>query len=151
MKATIALTLLLLASAVLAQPSDNFATLRGGPIAEEAEAPRIAGLEDKGAKHKRAYPMQPPIIPHKVEGYRVNLKTNRCMTCHSRRTNHMSGAPMISVTHYTDRDGNFLADVSPRRYFCQQCHVAQTDVEPALANEFVDIDVLLRAKPKTED
>ena len=43
---------------------------------------------------------------------------------------------MVSVTHYMDRDGNFLADVSPRRYFCEQCHVVQTDANPLLANEF---------------
>ena len=34
-----------------------------------------------------------------------------------------SQAPMVSVTHYMDRDGNFLADISARRYFCEQCHV----------------------------
>jgi cytochrome c-type protein NapB len=52
---------------------------------------------------------------------------------------------MISVTHYQDRDGNFLADVSPRRYFCEQCHVTQQDIKLKLDNEFVDIDELLRA------
>ena len=52
---------------------------------------------------------------------------------------------MISVTHYMDREGNFLADVSPRRYFCEQCHVTQTVSKPLLENDFVDIDELLRA------
>jgi cytochrome c-type protein NapB len=68
------------------------------------------------------------------------------MSCHSRRHSEDSQAPMVSVTHYQDRDGNFLADVSPRRYFCEQCHVTQDMVEPPLENEFVDIDELLRAK-----
>ena len=35
------------------------------------------------------------------------------------------------------------ASVSPRRYFCTQCHVVQTDVEPPIENSFVDIDTLL--------
>ena len=37
-----------------------------------------------------------------------------------------SPAPMASVANFMDRDGNFPAAVSPRRYFCDQCHVAQT-------------------------
>jgi hypothetical protein len=37
-----------------------------------------------------------------------------------------SQAPMASVAHFMDRDGNFLAVVSPRRHLCDQCHVVQT-------------------------
>jgi cytochrome c-type protein NapB len=51
---------------------------------------------------------------------------------------------MISVTHYMDREGNFLADVSPRRYFCEQCHVTQTNAAKLVGNDFKDIDQLLR-------
>ena len=51
---------------------------------------------------------------------------------------------MISVTHYMDREGNFLADVSPRRYFCEQCHVVQTNAPTLVGNDFKDIDQLLR-------
>ena len=29
-----------------------------------------------------------------------------------------SQAPMVSITHFMDRDGQFLASVSPRRFFC---------------------------------
>ena len=57
---------------------------------------------------------------------------------------------MVSVTHYMDREGNFLADVSPRRYFCEQCHVTQAVTEPLLTNEFVDIDSLITARSKVE-
>ena len=51
---------------------------------------------------------------------------------------------MISVTHYMDREGNFLADVSPRRYFCEQCHVVQTNAKLLVGSDFKDIDQLLR-------
>ena len=37
---------------------------------------------------------------------------------------------MVSITHFMDRDGQFLAAVSPRRYFCEQCHVVQLEVDP---------------------
>jgi cytochrome c-type protein NapB len=50
---------------------------------------------------------------------------------------------MVSVTHYIDREGQVLGAVSPRRYFCTQCHVPQHPDEPGVANLFVDIDTLL--------
>ena len=58
-------------------------------------------------------------------------------------------ATPISITHYQDRDGNFLADVSPRRYFCDQCHVVQMDgVEPVVKNRFRDVETIIRgSKP----
>ena len=42
--------------------------------------------------------------------------------------------------------GGFLAEVSPRRYFCVQCHVTQTDAQPLVANGFRDIDEVLRSE-----
>jgi cytochrome c-type protein NapB len=53
---------------------------------------------------------------------------------------------MVSVTHYMDRDNNFLADLSPRRYFCTQCHAPQLDAKLLVENDFVDIDHLMKAK-----
>ena len=47
-----------------------------------------------------------------------------------------------------DRDGNFLAEISPRRYFCNQCHVTQKDAKPLVDNTFVDMDTLMKAKAK---
>ena len=43
---------------------------------------------------------------------------------------------MVSDTHYKDRDGKVLAEVSPRRYFCSQCHVIQVEVKPLVDNTF---------------
>jgi cytochrome c-type protein NapB len=135
--------LMLVSGFVLAQ--DDIATLRGGALDQEEKPPKISRVENRDTKRKRAYPMQPPTIPHKIDGYQVDLNVNKCMSCHSRRQTEDSQAPMISVTHYMDREGNFLADISPRRYFCQQCHVIQRETKPLLANEFVDVDELLRA------
>lgn len=52
---------------------------------------------------------------------------------------------MISTSHYMDRDGNFLAELSPRRYFCLQCHVSQVPQNPLVENRFIDVDTLLNA------
>ncbi|MDK1493614.1 nitrate reductase cytochrome c-type subunit [Sinorhizobium sp. 7-81] len=90
----------------------------------------------------RAYPDQPPVIPHSIEGYQLSVNTNRCLSCHKREFTQDSGAPMISVTHYQTRDGQMLADVSPRRYFCTACHVPQADVRPLVDNTFKDMSEL---------
>ena len=90
----------------------------------------------------RAYPEQPPIIPHSIEGYQLSVNANRCMSCHKREFTEGSGAPMISVTHYMNRDGQTLADVSLRRYFCTACHVPQADIAPLVGNTFVDMSEL---------
>jgi cytochrome c-type protein NapB len=129
--------------------SQDIATLRNGPINVEAQPPRLSRIDNSDIKRRRAYPMQPPTIPHKIDGYQVDLKVNRCLACHSRKRSEDSQATMVSVTHYMDREGNFLADVSPRRYFCEQCHVTQADTQPLLVNDFTDIDTLISAKSKT--
>lgn len=86
----------------------------------------------------RNYPEQPPVIPHSIENYQLTLKANRCLECHRRQFTETSGAPMISVTHFMDRNGQVLADVTPRRYFCTACHVQQTDARPVVPNTFTD-------------
>ncbi len=50
----------------------------------------------------------------------------------------------VGVTHYMDRDGNVLGDISPRRYFCEQCHVAQADAKPLVENTFVNLETILQ-------
>lgn len=136
--------LLLLPMLVIAE--QDIATMRSTNLLVEPEAPRLENEENKDLKRKRNYPMQPPTIPHKVAGYRVDLNSNKCLSCHSRRRVAETQAPMVSVTHYMDRDGNFLAEVSPRRYFCNQCHVPQMEVRPLVDNTFQDVDNILKNK-----
>lgn len=136
--------LLLLPMLVIA--GQDIATMRSTNLLVEPEAPRLGNEENKDLKRKRSYPMQPPTIPHKIAGYRVDLNSNKCLSCHSRRRVAETQAPMVSVTHYMDRDGNFLAEVSPRRYFCNQCHVPQMEVRPLVDNTFQDVDNILKNK-----
>jgi cytochrome c-type protein NapB len=127
----------------------EIATLRDhAPILEQPKTAPMAKPVTDDVKIVRNYPMQPPLIPHKIRGYRVTAKVNTCMACHKRDRVSNTQATMISVTHYMDRDGNFLATISPRRYFCNQCHVAQHAVNPPVNNTFVDIRTLLKEEPK---
>ena len=148
MKLRMTMTVLLglaLTAGVLAQ---NLATTRDAVLDVEPTPPKISRVGNDDVKRKRSYPMQPPTVPHKIDNYQIDTDANKCMSCHSRRRAQESQAPMVSVTHYMDREGNFLADISARRYFCTQCHVVQRDVDPLLDNEFEDIDELLRAARK---
>lgn len=113
------------------------------PLLQEPRPERMPKVENRDLRRGRAYPMQPPTIPHKVDDYQIDLNANKCMSCHARARTLETQAPMISVTHYQDRDGNFLAALSPRRYFCDQCHVPQTRATPPVENEFVDMDTLI--------
>jgi cytochrome c-type protein NapB len=139
----------LMGTGFAAVADDTTATLRGNAITDEAHPARMPTIENEDIKRARNYPMQPPTIPHKIDNYLVNLNVNKCLSCHSRRQTQESQAPMVSVTHYMDRDGNFLAEVSPRRYFCNQCHVPQTTAKPLIKNTFEDVTTALRkAKEK---
>lgn len=140
----LSLTFFLILRAVTA---DEIATFREGiPIDEQAAPSAIPPVIDGHIRTKRNYPMQPPLIPHNIRRYEVNLRVNKCMSCHARHRTEESLAPMISVTHFMDRDGNFLAEISPRRYFCNQCHVTQTATRDLVDNEFKDIDELLEER-----
>jgi cytochrome c-type protein NapB len=118
--------------------------LRGPtPLDQIGASPRLTPLNNSSERQMRNYPEQPPVIPHTTEGYEVSINSNRCLTCHARSRTGESRAPMISITHFMDRDGQFLATISPRRYFCEQCHVPQHVTKAPVRNDFVDVDTVL--------
>ncbi len=122
--------------------------LRGtAPLKEEPHAPKIWPIEDKDVKRGRAYTSQPPTIPHAIDKYEITRNVNMCMYCHARVRNNEFGAPMVSATHYMDREYDFLAEISPRRYFCTQCHVPQAEVTAPVGNTFMDVeDIIARER-----
>lgn len=123
--------------------------LRGSTaLNDEGPAAPMPQMRNTAEKEMRNYPEQPPVIPHSIDGYQIDLNSNKCLSCHARARTAESQAPMVSITHFMDRDGQFLASVSPRRFFCTECHVPQASVSPPVSNDFVDIDTMLsRAAP----
>ena len=79
---------------------------------------------------------QPPLIPHTIEGYIVSKEFNKCMDCHAWSRAAEVKATKISITHFKSREGAEMSSVSPNRYFCNQCHVSQTDAKPLIGNTF---------------
>ncbi|PKM06977.1 MAG: periplasmic nitrate reductase electron transfer subunit [Gammaproteobacteria bacterium HGW-Gammaproteobacteria-4] len=118
---------------------------RGEPLTSEPMAAPMARVENADRRRQRAWPEQPPTIPHSIDGYQVDKNANRCLLCHARANAETFQAPMVSVTHFMDRDSQVLAQISARRYFCTQCHVVQTDARLLVGNTFVDVDAMLQA------
>ncbi|CAH2601811.1 Periplasmic nitrate reductase, electron transfer subunit [Rhodovastum atsumiense] len=117
--------------------------LRGPePFTRETPVPPMQRAVTNDVRVRRNYPDQPPLIPHAIEGYALDLNANKCMSCHARRFTEQSQAPMISVTHYQDREGNTLGGLAPRRYACLSCHVPQTEARPLVESRFRDMDQL---------
>jgi cytochrome c-type protein NapB len=136
----LALALALLGAPAAAQRATDAPRLTGPqPFTEETPAPPLRRELADDLRRQRNYPDQPPVIPHSIRGYEISLNANRCMTCHARQYTEISQAPMISITHYMDRDGNFLASLAPRRYNCTACHVPQTTASPLVENRFTDM------------
>jgi cytochrome c-type protein NapB len=129
--------------------AETVSDLRGPvPLDTEGPPPAVAKPVDPPVRPVRGYPEQPPVIPHPIEGFTIDLTANVCLACHARAQTGDSKAPMVSITHFTDRDGQVLATVAPRRYVCTECHVPQFEVSPPVKNDFADIDtVLSKAKP----
>ncbi len=117
-----------LASSVIAQDR-GVKALREAPVNQSDVAPDLYKQSTPADGFGRAYRQQPPLIPHKIDGYQISTDNNACMTCHDWPGNTRVKAPKISETHYVDRQG------APR-YFCTQCHVPQADAKPLVGNTF---------------
>src|SRR5262249_62026863 len=109
---------LLAAIAILALAStfavaQTFSELRGStPLDQEGPADPLTPEQNTSEREARNYPEQPPLIPHSTEGYEITIRANKCLSCHARTRVRESQAPMISITHFADRDGQFLASIS---------------------------------------
>ena len=110
--------------------------LRGGTPVNQDNPPTASHQERDHPVGDRDFVQQPPLIPHTTAGYQITKNFNKCMDCHAWQKTKASGATKVSVTHFRAREGQELDNVSPRRYFCTQCHVAQTAAKPLVDNTF---------------
>jgi nitrate reductase (cytochrome), electron transfer subunit len=145
MKAVWVTIVLMVPVILVAQDLGRDPLRRGIPLDEERRPLPMQRVENTDLRRKRAFPDQPPTIPHTIEGYQLDKNSNACLRCHSRANAEDFQAPMISVTHYLNRDGEVLASIAARRYFCTHCHVVQTDAKPLVPNQFRDVDELIGA------
>jgi nitrate reductase (cytochrome), electron transfer subunit len=135
MRALLAALLALAAAPAWAEPQVD--AMRGAtPILEATKPPRLSNSVNDDNRMPRNFAQQPPVIPHRVDGYQIDKNFNKCLDCHARGKTELSLAVPVSETHYVNREGKVLAQVSTRRYFCLQCHVAQEPAKPLVGNSF---------------
>jgi cytochrome c-type protein NapB len=135
MRALAAAVLALAAALAWAEPLVD--AMRGPtPILDATQPPRLSNWVNDDNRMPRNFAQQPPVIPHRVDGYQIDKNFNKCLDCHARGKTEVSLAVPVSSTHYLNREGKVLAQVSTRRYFCMQCHVAQEAARPLVGNSF---------------
>lgn len=114
--------------------------LRPNQLTAQDQVPAMTEYAGKtpGEQEKiaRSFEQQPPLIPHKIEGYRIDFKVNRCLECHDRPFYKEEKAPKIGDSHYKDREGKELQHIWMGRYNCNQCHVPQANAQPLVSNTF---------------
>ncbi len=137
MKKTVwTMALLLIGSSVVWAASDGVQSLRGDAALAAASAPTSDKTwYDGDGKIVRQYAQQPPLIPHAIEDFSIDRDGNACLSCHNWNS-EMPGATKVAVSHFLNRKNQALANISPRRYFCTQCHVPQKNAPPLIANIF---------------
>ncbi|WP_420583556.1 nitrate reductase cytochrome c-type subunit [Ruegeria sp.] len=124
---------LLLSGFALAQ-SAQVDTLRGADVDEAIPLHEVH--KNVEGRIVRNYRQQPPLIPHSIEQYQIDTRTNQCLSCHDWTKAGDRNAPTLSMTHYLDREGRELDHIAGTRYFCNQCHVPQADVPALVDNVF---------------
>ena len=129
---------LALATPALAQDAEpnRLKTLRGAEV--NAADPASEGIRfgPDTANIPRDFVQQPPLVPHTMDEYKVTKEFNKCLDCHSWARAKEMKATKISLTHFKNRTGAEMSNVSPNRYFCAQCHVPQSDAKPLIGNTF---------------
>jgi cytochrome c-type protein NapB len=118
------------------EPAVKIEGLRGGTPLTQDNPSNVFKQERDRAPLDRDFVQQPPLVPHTIANYQITKNFNKCMDCHAWSKTKNSGATKVSVTHFKTREGTELDNISPRRYFCTQCHVPQTDARPLVENTF---------------
>jgi cytochrome c-type protein NapB len=125
---------LTLAGIGLAQSVGEVSSLRGAGV--EAPVPLEQVFQQETQRFNREYRQQPPLIPHSIDQYQIDLRANQCLSCHDWTNAGDRGAPTLSMTHYLDRDGIEMDQVAGTRWFCNQCHVPQVNAPALVGNTF---------------
>ncbi|MCB2261999.1 MAG: nitrate reductase cytochrome c-type subunit [Candidatus Thiosymbion ectosymbiont of Robbea hypermnestra] len=123
-----------------AMPTFALDSLRGAAIEKMSAQPAKRRIDIVEGGIERSFEEQPPMIPHRIETYALNLRQQDCLNCHSRARAEAENTKPPSDSHFVDRDGNQLERLSSRRYFCTQCHMVQIKGKPLVENTFEGLE-----------
>ena len=111
------------------------------PIPEATRPPLLGNAVNDDVRRPRNYDMQPPTIPHRVDGYQIDKNFNKCLDCHARAKTEFSQAIPVSATHYIDRERQGARRRS-RRGATSACSATcrRNAVQPLVGNSFQGVD-----------
>ncbi|MBO9472151.1 nitrate reductase cytochrome c-type subunit [Shimia sp. R10_1] len=130
-----AIAVVLISGVAVADQAGTVKALRNDPLDHINRIDEV--LHQETRRFVRNYRQQPPLIPHSIDQYQIDLSANQCLACHDWSNAGDRGAPTLSMTHYLDRDGQQLDAVAGTRWFCNQCHVPQANTPPLVESTFV--------------
>jgi cytochrome c-type protein NapB len=100
----LALAILAIAASPPVSAQTVSSALRGAtPLNEEGPAAPMTPMRNTSEREIRNYPEQPPVIPHSIDGYQIDINGNKCLSCHARARIAESGAPMVSIPFHGSR------------------------------------------------
>ena len=109
-------------------------SLDNAPIVQ----PYLGSKPGQQALIVRTFKEQPPVIPHKVDGFDdINATENSCLDCHSHTEFRGQKIPRAGKSHFIQPA---VANAEPvldmKRWQCNSCHVPQIEAQPLVENVF---------------
>ena len=86
----------------------------------------------------RTFGEQPPLVPHKVDGFdEINATDNACLDCHIHENFRGQVIPRAGASHFVKQsDASVALTLDMKRWQCNSCHVPQVDAKPLVGNVF---------------
>ncbi|WP_394389137.1 nitrate reductase cytochrome c-type subunit [Shewanella woodyi] len=110
----------------------NINSLGKSEITEVRAADAMPLYPKRGKSIERDFVHQPPMIPHKAD-YKITMKKNGCMSCHSWDKAEKRKATPIDISHVKDDKGS----LNNQYYSCSQCHAPMAEnKQPLVENTF---------------
>mgnify|MGYP006285779375 CR=1 FL=1 len=110
---------------------------KDNPIPETTKETGAYRVKEDAKRYSRDFPTQPPLVPQAIEKYQISGAKNECLDCHGMENYIEEDATKISQTHFVGREGHHqMSSPDEGRWFCNQCHVPQTDADVLVESEF---------------
>lgn len=122
--------------------AQQVSAMRGAEVSATDNAPIVqpylGSKPGQQALITRTFKEQPPLIPHKVDGFDdISATDNACLDCHSHTEFRGQKIPRAGKSHFVQP---VTADAAPvlnmQRWQCNSCHVPQIDAKPLVENTF---------------
>lgn len=143
MKMTLKISLAaVLSVASFLSAAQQVSAMRGSDVTSvdkaPVEQPYVGSKPGAQALIVRTFKEQPPLIPHKVDGFdEITSTDNACIDCHIHDQFRGQKIPRVKPSHLV-KPASATAEpaLDMKRWQCNSCHVPQIDAKPLVENVF---------------